>query len=55
MATYTLPSVTTPQPIAPKTAVIIASGDSRLSANSLCWPTQQQVEANTREALTSYD
>jgi len=53
MPTYTLPNAHTPAPVPPNTAVIIASGDSRLSANSLCWPTQQKVEAQAREALAA--
>ena len=48
-----MPVLTGADPVAPKTAVIIASGDSRLSANSLCWPTQQAVEAQTRDALAA--
>ncbi|MFG0259063.1 MAG: fucose isomerase [Phycisphaerales bacterium JB041] len=53
MTTYTLPKAHTPAPVPPKTAVVIASGDSRLSANSLCWPTQQRVEAEARDALAA--
>ena len=53
MNAYTLPRLSTPAPVPPKTAVILASGDSRLSANSLCWPTQQRVEAEARAALAA--
>lgn len=53
MTTYTLPKSHTPSPVPPRTAVIIASGDSRLSANALCWPTQQKVEADARDALAA--
>lgn len=53
MNRYTLPDIAGPSPVPPKTAVMIASGDSRLSANSLCWPTQQRVEAEARAALES--
>lgn len=51
MTSYDIPTADAPQPVADRTAVIIASGDSRLSANSLCWPAQRKVEAETREAL----
>jgi hypothetical protein len=43
----------TPKPLPPRTAVIIASGDSRPAANTTCWPTQKQVESEAREALGS--
>lgn len=53
MPAYALPSVSTPDPVPDRTAVMIASGDSRLSANTACWPTQQQTEAAARAALES--
>jgi hypothetical protein len=31
--------------------VVIASGDSRLSANQKCWPAQQRVEAAIIDAI----
>lgn len=51
MSQYRLPSLPTPDPVAPKTAVMIASGDSRLSANTACWPTQRETEGAARAAL----
>ena len=34
-----------------KTVIFIASGDLRLSANRVCWPAQQQVEAAVAKAV----
>jgi hypothetical protein len=51
MSPYALPSLTAPKPVPPQTAVVIASGDSRLSANTACWPTQRETEAAAREAF----
>ena len=44
MATYSLPQVTEPAPPEPNTAVLVASGDLRLSANQMCWPAQEDME-----------
>lgn len=44
MATYALPALKTLAPPAPNTAVLIASGDLRLSANQMCWPAQKEME-----------
>ncbi|MCC6427095.1 MAG: fucose isomerase [Phycisphaerales bacterium] len=38
-------------PVGPKTAILIASGDQRVSANVACWPAQQALEAQAREAF----
>lgn len=40
-------------PVPPRTAVLIASGDQRLSANLACWPAQRALETQTREAFSS--
>ncbi|MBK7404665.1 MAG: fucose isomerase [Phycisphaerales bacterium] len=53
MTTYAHPKLQLPDALPAKTAVLIASGDSRLSANSLCWPTQQRVEHEAITALES--
>ena len=42
--TYTLPALQTTTPPEPNTAVLVASGDLRLSANQVCWPAQQAME-----------
>jgi len=41
---YTLPQLESPPPPAPNTAVLVASGDLRLSANQVCWPAQRAME-----------
>jgi hypothetical protein len=37
----------------PRTAYLIASGDLRLSANRVCWPAQQQMEAALARAFSA--
>jgi hypothetical protein len=44
MSTYSLPQLTTPSPTAPNEAILVASGDLRLSANEVCWPAQHDME-----------
>lgn len=51
MATYTLPAVREPAPPEPNTAVLVANGDLRLSANQMCWPAQQEMEAKVVAAF----
>jgi hypothetical protein len=41
------------KPLPRKTAVMIASGDLRESANVACWPAQQELEAQVTSALKS--
>ncbi len=38
----------------PKSVVLIASGDLRLSANRVCWPAQVSVEAAVTKAVVSF-
>ncbi|MGI8768346.1 MAG: hypothetical protein ACR2I1_04465 [Propionibacteriaceae bacterium] len=45
MTTYAFPTLRTVAPVQPTTVWTVASGDLRLSANTRCWPTQQQLEA----------
>ncbi len=57
MSPYTLPTPTSPEPIADNEAILIASGDLRLSANQMCWPAQEAMEqaviaAFAREGIT---
>ncbi len=44
MAAYKLPEVTQPSATDPNEAILIASGDLRLSANQNCWPAQSTME-----------
>jgi len=41
----------TVQKLKPRTALLIASGDLRLSANQKCWPEQAKMEATLAKAL----
>lgn len=41
------------RPVPQKTALLIASGDQRLSANLACWPAQKALEDQAREAFSS--
>ncbi|MFQ3673059.1 MAG: fucose isomerase [Aggregatilineales bacterium] len=49
MTAYTLPQLTEPTRPADNVAILVASGDLRLSANQKCWPAQHAME----EALTA--
>jgi hypothetical protein len=51
MTAYSLPKVDTPQPVAPNTVVLVASGDLRLSANQVCWAAQQDMESRITAAF----
>ena len=51
MATYAMPKPERPKRAPRKTAILIASGDLRESANLACWPAQQALEADTAAAL----
>ena len=42
-----------PAKLKPKTAYLIASGDLRLSANQVCWPAQQKMEAALSKAFAA--
>jgi len=53
MATYTLPEIQTPPPPEPNTAVLVASGDLRLAANQMCWPTQRDMEEKVIAAFAA--
>src|SRR5579871_797139 len=41
---YSLPEIKTPAPIKTGEAILVASGDLRLSANVKCWATQAEME-----------
>jgi L-fucose isomerase-like protein len=51
MATYALPELETPTPIAAMEVLLVASGDLRQSANQVCWPAQAQMEEKLVEAF----
>jgi hypothetical protein len=38
----------------PRSVVLIASGDLRLSANRVCWPAQQRIEALITQAIQDF-
>ena len=52
MTEYTMPVLTQPEPAEPKTVYTIASGDLRPTANVICWPMQQKLEADLGAAVT---
>ena len=57
MADYTFPGLEAAQSAPPGTVYLVASGDLRLSANQVCWPTQEAMEqaviaAFDREGVT---
>ncbi|MBX3085850.1 MAG: fucose isomerase [Anaerolineae bacterium] len=51
MTAYALPKLTEPAPVSAKTALLVASGDLRLSANQVCWPAQQEMEQKVTAAF----
>src|SRR3989304_4597535 len=44
LPTYQVPHLAEPAPLGPNEAVLIASGDLRLTANQVCWPAQEDME-----------
>ena len=51
MSLYEMPVVTAPEPVAANEVVLVASGDLRESANKMCWPAQEKMEAGVIAAL----
>ncbi|MBX2851744.1 MAG: fucose isomerase [Phycisphaeraceae bacterium] len=51
MLSYDIPSPIPRKPILPRTAVLIANGDLRDSANANCWQAQQELERDAIEAF----
>lgn len=47
------PPIDLPKQPGPRVALLIANGDLRDSANSNCWPAQQQLEADATRAFVS--
>jgi hypothetical protein len=55
--TYALPQISPPPKAGANEAILVASGDLRLSANQVCWAAQQEMEAKViaafaREGIT---
>ena len=48
---YTVPTPTKLKPVPKRTAVMIASGDLRETANAVCWPAQQAMEQTLTAAV----
>lgn len=53
MTSYKIPTIQLPSPAASNTAALIANGDLRNSANTVCWLAQKQLESDAREAFSS--
>ena len=51
MTRYQVPQVELPREVGAKTAVLVASGDYRRTANVACWPAQKELEAGLRAAV----
>ena len=51
MTTYLVPQTLPPPTFSPNEVFLIASGDSRLSANQTCWPAQADME---REIIAAF-
>jgi hypothetical protein len=51
MPDYQMPVVAEPPQSAERTAYLVASGDSRLAANQMGWPTQEELEAGLARAF----
>ncbi len=52
--TYVFPAPTAELEPRPRTVYTVASGDLRLGANTKCWPTQQQLEADFARAVSGF-
>lgn len=53
MVSYPIPEVHTPPSQNPNEVFLIASGDSRLAANQICWPAQADMERQIIAAFTA--
>ena len=51
MASYAVPVLESPTPVAPGEILLVASGDLRQSANKVCWAAQAEMEKQLTEAL----
>ncbi|HLF00957.1 MAG TPA: hypothetical protein VI547_03210 [Anaerolineales bacterium] len=55
MSAYRFPQINSPTPLAAGEAILVASGDLRLSANQVCWPAQQEMEQRVMDAFAALD
>ena len=53
MARYKIPVTTTPRKLKPRQVLLVASGDLRESANRVCWPAQEAMEAQLAQAVAA--
>ncbi len=53
MAGYRIPRIEIPEPIGANTAILVASGDLRLSANRTCWAAQKAMEVKVIKAFAN--
>jgi len=53
MPAYQQPALTKPKPAPKRTAILLASGDLRESANVACWAAQQELEKQATQAFES--
>jgi hypothetical protein len=51
---YNFPAIKNPKPQEPDTAILIASGDLRQSANKMCWPAQEEMEKKLVTSFAKY-
>ncbi|WP_353648697.1 fucose isomerase [Nakamurella sp. A5-74] len=54
MASYTLPTAVSRPEAEAGVVYTVASGDLRPAANTICWPTQQQLEGDVGKAVESF-
>src|SRR5690606_25600075 len=54
MTRYQYPEVVTPYQIVENLAVLDANGDLRQSANQMCWPAQEEMEAQLQQAFQKH-
>jgi hypothetical protein len=51
MCPYVVKEIIQADPVSPNTAILVASGDLRLSANQTCWPAQDAMEKKLLDAF----
>ncbi len=54
MSAYTLPDLKPPDAVPTQTALLIANGDLRDTANAVCWAAQQELEADAAKAFATH-
>lgn len=53
MSAYRLPEIKKIEAVGPDEALLVASGDLRLSANQTCWPAQKEMEQKLVDAFAA--